>query len=553
MLHLHSLRAQSKDQLWGSLMATAKVQVQVSTKARSRGQLQHLDLDLDLDLGLGLALGAGSSSGSGAGFGIEVITRDVAVIGGGSTGTFAAIKLRDLNHTVVVIEKEDHLGGHVNTYTDVETGQTLDYTVVVFHDIPVVRNYFSRFHIPLAPIQTNGQTVLPIDFTTGLPNVAGASSPNATQAALQVYAAQLAKYPYLSSGFFELPEKIPEDLLIPFGDFVAKYKLDAMVPLAFQYCQGFGDLLSLPSLYVLKFFDLSVLQGIQAGFLTTARHDNIELWEKAQAELGHDALTSSRVIGVSRASPDSNGYSTILVTGPSGPKIIQAREILYTAPPRVQDNLIPFSLDAREQSILSRFTNHTYWAGLIRNSGVPPGTAIWNSNPTQPYNLAELPGPYNLVGQQIPGLAAFYYAAGSTPGTQPSDDEVKADVLRKLRNLQLTSFGGMIAPSGGPNGTNSTNTTALGPPEVLDISNHCPFEFTVEAEAIAEGFYRDLASLQGYRGLWWTGASFHVHDSSRLWAFTEVVVMQMVSALRGGARGKNGYAPPPPPPKGGQV
>lgn len=209
----------------------------------------------------------------------------------------------------MVVEKEDHLGGHVNTYTDAETGQTLDYTVVVFHDIPVVRNYFARFNVPLAPIK-NQQTVLPIDFTTGMPNVAGASSPNATAAALQAYAAQLAKYPYLTSGFFDLPEQIPEDLLISFGDFVAKYHLDAMVGLAFQYCQGFGDLLSLPSIYVLKYLDLATLHGIQSGFLTSARHDNIELYEKAQAELGQDVLTSSHVVGVNRATPEGDGYNT---------------------------------------------------------------------------------------------------------------------------------------------------------------------------------------------------------------------------------------------------
>ncbi|KAF4308155.1 Pyridine nucleotide-disulfide oxidoreductase [Botryosphaeria dothidea] len=482
---------------------------------------------------------SGAGSGSGEGAGIEIITRDVVIVGGGSTGTYAAIKLRDLNHTVVVVEKEDHLGGHVNTYTDAETGQTLDYTVVVFHDIPVVRNYFARFNVPLAPIK-NQQTVLPIDFTTGMPNVAGASSPNATAAALQAYAAQLAKYPYLTSGFFDLPEQIPEDLLISFGDFVAKYHLDAMVGLAFQYCQGFGDLLSLPSIYVLKYLDLATLHGIQSGFLTSARHDNIELYEKAQAELGQDVLTSSHVVGVNRATPEGDGYNTLLVSSPSGVKIIRARQILVTAPPRVQDNLAPFSLDAHERSILSQFTSHSYWAGLIRNAGVPPGTAIWNSNPDQPYNLAELPGPYTLIGQQIPDLSVFYY--GAPAGEQPSDDEVKADVLRKVRNLQYTSFGGMLAPLGGPNNTNTTtNATSLGQPEIVDFSNHCPFEFTVSSEEIEAGFYSELSTLQGYRGLWWTGASFHVHDSSKLWDFTDRVVRQMVGALSG--RGK-GYYPP---------
>jgi len=41
-----------------------------------------------------------------------IITRDVVVIGGGATGTYAAIRLRDLGKSVVVVETNDRLGGH---------------------------------------------------------------------------------------------------------------------------------------------------------------------------------------------------------------------------------------------------------------------------------------------------------------------------------------------------------------------------------------------------------------------------------------------------------
>ena len=41
----------------------------------------------------------------------------VVVIGGGATGTYAAVRLReDYNKTVMVIEKNSILGGHVDTY-----------------------------------------------------------------------------------------------------------------------------------------------------------------------------------------------------------------------------------------------------------------------------------------------------------------------------------------------------------------------------------------------------------------------------------------------------
>ena len=62
----------------------------------------------------------------------DVITREVAVIGGGSTGTYAAVNLQDLGKTVVVVEKEAILGGHTNTYINPETGTSVDYGVQTF-------------------------------------------------------------------------------------------------------------------------------------------------------------------------------------------------------------------------------------------------------------------------------------------------------------------------------------------------------------------------------------------------------------------------------------
>lgn len=40
-----------------------------------------------------------------------VITRDVAIIGGGSAGTYTATRLRQMGFSVALIEKEKELGG----------------------------------------------------------------------------------------------------------------------------------------------------------------------------------------------------------------------------------------------------------------------------------------------------------------------------------------------------------------------------------------------------------------------------------------------------------
>lgn len=62
----------------------------------------------------------------------DVISRDVAVIGGGSSGTYGAINLRKLGKSVVLVEKEAVLGGHTRTYLDPTTGLSVDYGVQAF-------------------------------------------------------------------------------------------------------------------------------------------------------------------------------------------------------------------------------------------------------------------------------------------------------------------------------------------------------------------------------------------------------------------------------------
>jgi monoamine oxidase len=158
----------------------------------------------------------------------NVISRDFAIIGGGSSGTYAAFRLRDLQHSVVVVEGAPQLGGHTFTYIDPKTKIGVETGVIVFHNNSLVTNYFGRFNISLAPNSYDDPGVVQedIDFDTGLP--VSHTAPNDT-AALDAYSALIASYPGIESGLnVECP--VPDDLLLPFGKYVDKYNLGALVP-----------------------------------------------------------------------------------------------------------------------------------------------------------------------------------------------------------------------------------------------------------------------------------------------------------------------------------
>lgn len=98
---------------------------------------------LTLSFFSGLVSGGDSVTGLASADPNDTIYRDVVVIGGGSTGTYTAVRLRDYNNTVAVIEKKDFLGGHAETYVDPTTNYTINLGVVVFAQLKVVTDYVS--------------------------------------------------------------------------------------------------------------------------------------------------------------------------------------------------------------------------------------------------------------------------------------------------------------------------------------------------------------------------------------------------------------------------
>lgn len=437
----------------------------------------------------------------------QVITRDVCVIGGGSSGTYSAIGLRDRGKSVVVIEKEDRLGGHTRTYIDPLTGGTIDIGVIVFHNTSTVQNYFRRFSVSLTTFEFSSSVTQYVDFRTGqVDETFVPTSSEAISTGLQAYAAQLAKYPYLDNGFY-LPDPVPEDLLLPFGEFVTKYDLASMVGVVFQYGQGLGDLLSKPTLYVLKLIGTATVTSILEGFLTTARHDNELLYEAAQSTLGSDVLLNSTIIAMDRGGDgNETDYATIIVNTPTGQVMTQCKKIVSSIPPKI-DNLQGYDLSANETRLFSQFFNVGYYTGVLRNSGIPDNTTVKNVAAETPYNLPPFPAVYGNDGTGVPNLINAKYGSNATL----PDDQVKADILAKVQALDFPG----------------KNTSAE--PEFAIYRSHAPFLLHVSSEAIAAGFYADLYALQGQKRTFYTGAAFHTHDSSLLWEFTEALLPQIAA------------------------
>ncbi|KAI9785128.1 MAG: hypothetical protein M1839_000766 [Geoglossum umbratile] len=436
----------------------------------------------------------------------DVITRDVCVVGGGSGGAYTATRLRQLGQSVVVVEKASLMGGMTNTYTVPGSGLKIDYGVVVFHNISIVQDYFNHYRIPLVGVDLNaGGTVYNVDFTTGKEVAGPPPDPTVAIAALAAYVVQLEKYPYLDTGY-NLPDPVPEDLLIPFKDFVKKYNLAPMAPFS-QVGGGYADIIEQPTLYTMKLLGRDLARSIVEGFVTTAAHDNGALYEAATAELtaASSLLLSSTILSVTR-NCDGKGSAAIVVQTPTGKKLIKARKIVVAIPPRLS-NFPGWDLDGTEKGVFGTYTNEGYWTGLLRNTGLPENAIINNVGANTLFNLPVFPGVTVLHSTAEPGL----YNAEYTSPHEADDESVKAKIIAALGRLEIP-------------GVTTTPEKAVW--EVF--TSHTPFFEHVTEDQIKHGFYKRAMGLQGHRGTWYTGAAWQAHDSSMIWNFTETILPAIV-------------------------
>jgi hypothetical protein len=427
--------------------------------------------------------------------------RDVCVIGGGSAGTYAAVQLKTLGKSVVVFEKQGRLGGHAQTI--VVNNVPIDIGVQAFDgDNPLVAPYAAQLGVPLVPTSfTGGLPPANVDFRTGAAVTLPPLNPVAFGTAFGTYLQILqTQFPYLDSGF-NLPNPVPPDLLLSFGDFATKYGLDPIVSTAFQFGQGLGDFLNDAAIYVLKNFSLTTAGAIATNAFVTVPTGTATLYDAAARFLGGDAIVNSLVVAAKRGP----GGVEVFVETPNGPVVVQAGKLVVAFPPTLL-NLLPLIPDVREISLFDQFRANYYATSLVQVNGLPPFTGVNNVAANTRDNLPVLPGLYVLEPTGVEGYySALYGSAFWLP-----DDVVKADIVKSINRLSATF----------PGASFGSFTT---------FSSHAPFEMMVSASDIAGGFYSRLNALQGHNSTYYTGAAFQTNDSSLIWRFTAELLPQLLA------------------------
>jgi beta-cyclopiazonate dehydrogenase len=433
----------------------------------------------------------------------DVIERDLCVLGGGASGVYGAIRAKDSGHSVVVVEKNDYLGGHTETlYLD--DGSPIDYGVNgVFNDV-LSRDFFERLDVEYENLSPDFKTDY-VDFATGEKADAPAGVLETVTGAL-LYRAAIEKYSTLHDGFYKLPDPVPEELLEPFGKFVEKHGLQGALQTVFMFAHQTGNVLDVPLLYVIQAFGVAPADALVKGGYIAPKTGMGKLYESASKVLGDDVILQSTAIKVSRT--DSNATLVVKNSNDGSKKLIKAKRLLITFPPLLR-NLDGFDLNEEEKSLFGKWQWNSYYVAVLNNTGLPDIDNIANVDTRNtPGNLPTMPFQWQLRAAGAPGYWTTKLVAEANFTQKDSNDHITKDIRRM--------------------GTAGTYHADWSPNIVLSGS-HNPAALSVSTNDIRDGFYADLYGLQGKRSTYFTGVSFCSDFSSVVWKYTKGVIDDMFS------------------------
>ncbi|KAK3493651.1 hypothetical protein B0T13DRAFT_314583 [Neurospora crassa] len=488
----------------------------------------------------------------------KVIERDVIIIGGGAAGSHAAFRLQqDHNKSIILIEKESILGGHVDTYLDTSTTPPTprEYGVQVYFPYLDGLDFISRFNLTLLPgLGPRGSTTTRnIDFSTGLElpaNYTGPDPSSTTSAIIRFHNLMVSQGwdKMIEPGFWNLPPgpQIPEDLLLPIGEFAKKWNVTEALPRMYESTGGgpasrhrtFTDLLTLTFLQSFSPAWMKVLYG-QVG-MYHIQGGNQLLYEAIHARLGaaENVLLNSVVSSVRRPAEnadDKRGDIQVTITTRASPlsrkptttTIIRAKNLLLAIPP-THENLAPFDLDSLESDLFDRAKYGRYGTAIVSSPLLPRGYKLHNTPilaAIDPINKPFINEPHVLEFASYGNDSDLFSIGTSGSGLGYGEfDEREAIKVAQKSLERMVDAGTVKIPDGNLKKGGGEKL------KVVEYSDHGPGGFGVSSEEMKGGWMEKMYGLQGRRGTWYTGNAIAIDFSTQLWKMNDEVLRRMLES-----------------------
>ena len=456
-------------------------------------------------------------------------THDVCILGAGSSGMSLAFMLKDRNYDVLVIEKEDYVGGHCNTqrFTGPD-GQTAwdDAGVTVFPNTSLANELglgpwnidliglFQRFAGPNSIIPSVFADTVPFEANLMTGENFGEYIPSFNP--LDFFVA-LQRLRYLANTTYrwtdtmiDSPTRIPPELTVPFSQWVVANNFTILGPIfnGTLYAGGYGPL-----------SDITAFDAIlQAGTSTSLMYDAVpgswfsvfngcqSIYDGITAYLGQDRIKlNSRVLEVSRPYRGSN--QPVVLTGiQNGKRFTERCGQLVVAFPPTPRNIAFLNPTLIEQAVFGSVTvrdlllTHVDLAGPLTETGT--GFTIINTNPAQPFDEQTLPA--------VLSISRPFFTFGPGHINALADPGIPENQLKQVM---------------------ATDAAAVPPALLTNVSfNYRYFlhEYNPHFSArVLDGPispYLAIDEIQGHQKTFWVGAVRTTANTASIWNYNSVLV-----------------------------
>lgn len=380
--------------------------------------------------------------------------------------------------------------------------------------------FFERFNVTTGVPTRGALTSAYADFSTGS-NVSTFINPANDERVAALNRFLEAAEPYedmILPGYWNFPEPdaIPEDLLLPFGEFAKKYELDAAMPQMFQVPgPGVVDWTDAPTLHVMQVFGAPMARALVGAAPTFGplSRNNTELYGKIGASLGDDVLYSSTV---AKAERDDTGVKLVAKSKSGEEFLIIAKRLLIAFEPTIEA-MESFDLDKEELGVFEKFDYSTVYAGIVSHPSLQINVSLVNTVPeAAPDDYYHFP--------KAPILARFDYMGAESDlfrvlivGDKTLDEE-------GARQLVRDSLANLIEGGALPDGD-------VDDLEFVAFADHGAMHLRASLDDLKEGFIQEQYALQGHRSTWYTGAAWSVQFTTILWAFNDILLPKVVEEL----------------------